>query len=115
MAPIAVSEAGINPKFMFSNEGVDELIPPAAFDYKTYDLQVGEVHKLIERVTEALINIKDATGRFSYKSGSRTSSKVYLLTGAVADGRVIDSITWNFWEWPQAIGLNGLFEVSGQI
>lgn len=30
----------------------------------------------------------------------------------VADGRVIDSIKWEFWEWPQAIGLNGLLDVT---
>jgi len=30
----------------------------------------------------------------------------------VADGRVIDSTKWEFWEWPQAIGLNGLLDVG---
>jgi len=29
----------------------------------------------------------------------------------VADGRIIDSTKWNFWEWPQSIGLNGLLDV----
>lgn len=31
------------------------------------------------------------------------------------DGRVIDSTSWNFWEWPQAIGLNGLVDVSASF
>jgi hypothetical protein len=30
----------------------------------------------------------------------------------VADGKVIDSTKWEFWEWPQAIGLNGLLDVG---
>lgn len=73
MAPIATTDtagpgANPNPKAMFSNEGVAELIPPPAFDYRTYELRADEVHSLIGRVTEALINIKDETGRFSYRS-----------------------------------------------
>ena len=39
-----------------------------------------------------------------------TAPRVYLII--VADGRVIDSTKWEFWEWPQAIGLNGLLDVG---
>jgi len=72
--PAPAVEKDVNPAFMFSNEGVDELIPPPLFDHKTYEITEENVHRLVGSVTEALVNIKDETGRFSYKSGSPDSS-----------------------------------------
>ncbi|WVR04188.1 hypothetical protein IAU60_001188 [Kwoniella sp. DSM 27419] len=63
-------------------------------DYRTYELDEGSVDGLVERITKALVQLKDTTGEHKYQ---------------IADGRVIDSISFNFWEWPQAIGLYGLF------
>jgi len=52
---------------MFSNKGVDELAPPPRFDHKSYELRWGEVDKLVERITDALVKIEDKTGRFRYQ------------------------------------------------
>jgi len=51
---------------MFSSKGVDELAPEPMFDYRTYTLEEAEVHRLMRRVTEALIDIEDKAGRFRY-------------------------------------------------
>ncbi|WVQ78051.1 hypothetical protein IAT38_000132 [Cryptococcus sp. DSM 104549] len=70
-----------------------DFVPPT-LDYRTYELREAEVDDLVERITGALIRIEDTTGKYKY---------------TVEGGRIIDSISWNFWEWPQAIGLYGLF------
>ncbi|KAK8861197.1 hypothetical protein IAR55_002016 [Kwoniella newhampshirensis] len=67
---------------------------PSLFDYRTYDLKEEVVDDLVERIRTALVNLEDKTGKYKY---------------TIAGGRVIDSISWGFWEWPQAIGLYGLF------
>jgi hypothetical protein len=65
---------------MFSSKGVIELAPPPKFDYKTYELEEGEVHRLMRRVTDGLIAIEDKTGRFRY---SRMSIVVWFCLGAI--------------------------------
>ncbi|WWD16914.1 hypothetical protein CI109_101346 [Kwoniella shandongensis] len=67
---------------------------PSLLDYRTYELKEEIVDDLVERIRTALVNLEDKTGEHKY---------------TIAGGRVIDSISWGFWEWPQAIGLYGLF------
>ena len=89
---------------MFSSKGVDELAPPPKFDYKTYELEERKMHDLMGRVTDALIAIEDKTGRFRYSCMSTHQRHDSSMLIVVPDGRIIDSISWNFWEWPQAVG-----------
>lgn len=61
----------------------------------------GEIHTAINRLINNLINIKDPTGKF-------------LLH--LEDGRVIDTKSWNGWEWTHGIGLYGIwkyYEITG--
>ncbi|WRT65302.1 uncharacterized protein IL334_002245 [Kwoniella shivajii] len=64
------------------------------FDYRNYDVKEENVDELVTRITKALVELEDKAGIHKY---------------TIADGRVIDSTSWNFWEWQQAIGLYGLF------
>ncbi|KAJ5107717.1 hypothetical protein N7456_004392 [Penicillium angulare] len=60
-----------------------------------------EVNSSIRNLIENLVNIKDETGRF-------------LLH--LSDGRIIDTKSWNGWEWTHGIGLYGLwkyYELTG--
>ncbi len=52
---------------MFSNEGVDELIPEPAFDYRTHKLTADAAHNLVSSLTRAMVAIEDKTGRFKYQ------------------------------------------------
>ena len=96
-----------NDQSLFSNKGVKELIPPFNFDYRTHEIEVQEVEDVIQRVTDCMVNLSASDPRFLYTR--KYCSLVFLMV--VADGRVIDSTKWEFWEWPQAIGLNGLLDV----
>ncbi|WWC60048.1 uncharacterized protein I303_102611 [Kwoniella dejecticola CBS 10117] len=64
------------------------------FDYRSYEVKEENVDELVARITKALVELEDKAGIHKY---------------TIADGRVIDSTSWNFWEWQQAIGLYGLF------
>jgi hypothetical protein len=97
-----------NDQSLFSNKGVKELIPPFNFDHRTHKIEVEEVEDVIQRVTDCMVNLSASDPRFLYTR--KFSSRVFLIS--VADGRVIDSTKWEFWEWPQAIGLNGLLDVG---
>ncbi|KAJ5151134.1 uncharacterized protein N7482_010386 [Penicillium canariense] len=59
------------------------------------------IHHATKSLIENLINIKDDTGRF-------------LLH--LSDGRIIDTKSWNGWEWTHGIGLYGIwkyYELTG--
>ncbi|MFT4174461.1 MAG: glycoside hydrolase family 88 protein [Rhodocyclaceae bacterium] len=58
-----------------------------------------EVHGLIARLMDNLVNIKDTTGEFLLK---------------LDDGRVIDTKGWNDWEWTHGVGLYGLYRYYDQ-
>ncbi|KAJ5280061.1 hypothetical protein N7478_005433 [Penicillium angulare] len=60
-----------------------------------------EVNSSIRNLIENLVNIKDETGKF-------------LLH--LSDGRIIDTKSWNGWEWTHGIGLYGIwkyYEMTG--
>ncbi|KAI2786947.1 hypothetical protein POX_g09344 [Penicillium oxalicum] len=60
-----------------------------------------EVHKTVNLLIDNLVNIKDESGKF-------------LLH--LADGRIIDTKSWQGWEWTHGIGLYGLwkyYELTG--
>ncbi|WWC62291.1 uncharacterized protein I303_104887 [Kwoniella dejecticola CBS 10117] len=78
---------------LFSADGFDELIPPPAFDYRSYELDNAEAESKLALLIEGMTKVEDKTGRF-----------------IVPDGRIIDTCTYHRWEWPQAIGMNGLFD-----
>lgn len=71
-------------------------------EYRSYKLEYKTVDELVPLLTEALVNMEDKTGKYKYKSKLETMERSSSFS--VADGRIIDSINWNFWEWPQAIG-----------
>lgn len=56
--------------------------------YSSIELTSESVDDLVSRITTALVNLQ---GPEQYKYKAR-------------DGRIVDSISWNFWEWQQAIG-----------
>lgn len=68
-----------NDKSLFSNEGVKELIPPPAFDYRTYELDLGEVEDVIERVTHHLVHLKASDPRFTYTCASCLRPTIQLI------------------------------------
>nr|XP_018262650.1 uncharacterized protein I303_04129 [Kwoniella dejecticola CBS 10117]OBR84808.1 hypothetical protein I303_04129 [Kwoniella dejecticola CBS 10117] len=80
---------------LFSADGFDELIPPPAFDYRSYELDNAEAESKLALLIEGMTKVEDKTGRFVYQ---------------LPDGRIIDTCTYHRWEWPQAIGMNGLFD-----
>ena len=60
-----------------------------------------EIHSAINLLIDNLVNIKDETGRF-------------LLP--LPDGRIIDTKSWQGWEWTHGIGLYGVwkyYELTG--
>ncbi|KAJ5903555.1 family 88 glycosyl hydrolase [Penicillium tannophilum] len=62
-----------------------------------------DVHNTIKSLIENLVNIKDETGRFLLR---------------LEDGRIIDTKSWNGWEWTHAIGLYGIwkyYEITGDV
>ncbi|OCF42765.1 hypothetical protein I317_03367 [Kwoniella heveanensis CBS 569] len=80
---------------LFSAEGFEELTPAPAFDYRTYELNQEEAEKKLALLIDGMTKVADKTGRFVYQ---------------LPDGRIIDTCTYHRWEWPQAIGMNGLFD-----
>ncbi|KAJ5885477.1 hypothetical protein N7495_009987 [Penicillium taxi] len=63
---------------------------------------LSEVHNAINILIDNLINIKDETGKF-----------LLLLE----DGRIIDTKSWNGWEWTHGVGLYGVwkyYELTGE-
>ncbi|KAJ5668965.1 family 88 glycosyl hydrolase [Penicillium macrosclerotiorum] len=61
-----------------------------------------EIHATVKNLIQNLVNIKDETGKF-------------LLH--LSDGRVIDTKSWNGWEWTHGIGLYGIwkyYELTGE-
>ncbi|KAJ5184004.1 hypothetical protein N7492_001620 [Penicillium capsulatum] len=60
-----------------------------------------EIHSAIDLVIDNLVNIRDESGKF-------------LLH--LPDGRIIDTKSWNGWEWTHGIGLYGVwkyYEMTG--
>ncbi|MBZ6398158.1 MAG: glycoside hydrolase family 88 protein, partial [Pantoea sp.] len=60
-----------------------------------------EIHNAVNLLIDNLVNIKDETGKF-------------LLP--LADGRIIDTKSWQGWEWTHGIGLYGVwkyYELTG--
>jgi unsaturated rhamnogalacturonyl hydrolase len=53
-----------------------------------------QIHQLISRLIDNLVNIKDESGEFLLK---------------LDDGRIIDTKGWNDWEWTHGVGLYGLY------
>ncbi|WWD04369.1 hypothetical protein V865_002438 [Kwoniella europaea PYCC6329] len=80
---------------LFTADGFDELVPPPAFDYRTYELNPDEAEDKLALLIKGMTEVADKTGRFVYQ---------------LPDGRIIDTCTYHRWEWPQAIGMNGLFD-----
>ncbi|WVW87154.1 hypothetical protein I302_109211 [Kwoniella bestiolae CBS 10118] len=80
---------------LFTADGFDELTPRPAFDYRHYELNLKEASLRLALLIEGMTKVADKTGRFVYQ---------------LPDGRVIDTCTYHRWEWPQAIGMNGLFD-----
>jgi unsaturated rhamnogalacturonyl hydrolase len=64
-------------------------------------LSASDINGTIQNLIQNLVSIKDETGR-------------YLLH--LSDGRVIDTKSWNGWEWTHGIGLYGIwkyYELTG--
>ncbi|OCF61998.1 hypothetical protein L486_01664 [Kwoniella mangroviensis CBS 10435] len=80
---------------LFTADGFDELVPSPAFDYRTYELDQDEAEDKLSLLIKGMTEVADKTGRFVYQ---------------LPDGRIIDTCTYHRWEWPQAIGMNGLFD-----
>ncbi|WVQ66270.1 uncharacterized protein L199_004449 [Kwoniella botswanensis] len=80
---------------LFTADGFDELVPSPAFDYRTYELNQDEAEDKLALLIKGMTEVADKTGRFVYQ---------------LPDGRIIDTCTYHRWEWPQAIGMNGLFD-----
>ncbi|WVQ99189.1 hypothetical protein IAU59_006321 [Kwoniella sp. CBS 9459] len=80
---------------LFSAEGFEELTPAPAFDYREHELDQAEAEKKLALLIDGMTKVADKTGRFVYQ---------------LPDGRIIDTCTYHRWEWPQAIGMNGLFD-----
>jgi unsaturated rhamnogalacturonyl hydrolase len=53
-----------------------------------------QIHQIIHRLIDNLVNIKDESGEFLLK---------------LDDGRIIDTKGWNDWEWTHGVGLYGLY------
>ncbi|OFI37969.1 glycosyl hydrolase family 88 [Arthrobacter sp. SW1] len=58
-----------------------------------------ELHGLVHRLTDNLVNIKDETGEFLLR---------------LDDGRVIDTKGWAGWEWTHGVGLYGMWQYYDQ-
>ncbi|KAK8844855.1 hypothetical protein IAR55_006705 [Kwoniella newhampshirensis] len=78
---------------LFTADGFDELNAEPAFDYRVYKLDENEAEEKLALLIDGMTKVEDKTGRFTYRHG-----------------RVIDTCTYHKWEWPQAIGMNGLFD-----
>lgn len=66
---------------------------------KEFLLPKAELNQKILNVIHNLINIRDETGEFLIR---------------LDDGRVVDSKSWNSWEWTQGVGLYGLYQYYNQ-
>lgn len=60
-----------------------------------HGLTATDVHAKIKLLISNLVNIKDTSGKFLLK---------------LDDGRVIDTKSWNGWEWTHGVGLYGLWK-----
>lgn len=58
-----------------------------------------QIHDLVHRLTDNLVNIVDETGEFLLR---------------LDDGRVIDTKGWAGWEWTHGIGLYGIWQYYDQ-
>lgn len=58
-----------------------------------------ELHQLINKLVDNLVNITDETGEFLLR---------------LDDGRVIDTKGWAGWEWTHGIGLYGIHQYYQQ-
>lgn len=54
-----------------------------------------ELHQLINKLVDNLVNITDETGEFLLR---------------LDDGRVIDTKGWAGWEWTHGVGLYGIYQ-----
>ncbi|OCF78230.1 hypothetical protein I204_00167 [Kwoniella mangroviensis CBS 8886] len=81
------------------------------FDYRSYEVKEENVDELVARITKALVELEDKEGSRARhpRRGISSSPESWKIKPLFEDGRVIDSTSWNFWEWQQAIGLFGLF------
>ncbi|WWC90322.1 uncharacterized protein L201_005255 [Kwoniella dendrophila CBS 6074] len=80
---------------LLTADGFEELTPSPAFDYRKYELNQDEAERKLALLIKGMTEVADKTGRFVYQ---------------LPDGRIIDTCTYHRWEWPQAIGMNGLFD-----
>ena len=71
----------------------DEVI--TTMPLKQHGLTADDVHSKIKLLIDNLVNIKDDSGKFLLK---------------LDDGRVIDTKSWNGWEWTHGVGLYGLWK-----
>ncbi|MDR0366510.1 MAG: glycoside hydrolase family 88 protein [Bifidobacteriaceae bacterium] len=55
----------------------------------------GDIKELVRRLTDALVNIKEQAGESAIQ---------------LDDGRVVDGRSWAGWEWPQGVGLYGIWQ-----
>lgn len=62
---------------------------------RSHGLTADDVHAKVKLLINNLVNIKDTSGKFLLK---------------LDDGRVIDTKSWNGWEWTHGIGLYGLWK-----
>ena len=62
---------------------------------QSHGLTAADVHAKVKLLISNLVNIKDDTGKFLLK---------------LDDGRVIDTKSWNGWEWTHGVGLYGLWK-----
>nr|XP_019004537.1 uncharacterized protein I203_02657 [Kwoniella mangroviensis CBS 8507]OCF67998.1 hypothetical protein I203_02657 [Kwoniella mangroviensis CBS 8507] len=81
------------------------------FDYRSYEVKEENVDELVARITKALVELEDKEGSRTRhpRRGISSSPESWKIKPLFEDGRVIDSTSWKFWEWQQAIGLFGLF------
>lgn len=76
------------------NGGISGKTQSAATAARTV-YRKGELHQLIHKLVDNLVNITDETGEFLLR---------------LDDGRVIDTKGWAGWEWTHGIGLYGIYQ-----
>lgn len=62
---------------------------------KAHGLTADDIHGKAKLLINNLVNITDDSGKFLLK---------------LEDGRVIDTKSWNGWEWTHGVGLYGLWK-----
>ena len=70
LAPIRADDPAATAT-LFTAEGCEELIPPPAFDYRSYRLDVEEAIDKLTLLIDGMTKVEDKTGRWVYQRGSR--------------------------------------------